>query len=621
MIHLENKTEPKKSRFRRRFGEAAGDDQFTDEEVKQLEQELIDTYLKSAHHPWRILLTMYRGYIKEIILSLIFYTIKTLPCILLPIITANIINLVADRPEDFWHQMIVQIIIMVIVFVQNIPTHMIHIRYYSIVSRKVEAGLRGAMVRKLQQLSIPFHKEMQSGRIQAKIIRDVETIQSLSSQLFSTLPGIVINLVTALVVVISNNLSVFFFFLLTIPCSVFAVRALYKPISRHNREFREGMEEASADIGDMLEMAPITRAHALEELEVKKMTSVLDSVATTGFRLDMITSLFGSAPWVVFQLFQFACLLFSAYMAYTGRIGIGDIALYQSYFTTLTGQVSSIIGLMPVITKGFESVSSVGEILASVEIEDNVGKYDMAELRGEYEFKDVFFSYEADQSLLKNLNLKIRAGETIAFVGESGSGKTTLLNLILGFNMPDSGVLTIDGHDITQIDLHSYRRHLSAVPQNSVLFTGTIRENITYGLRSYSDEQLRQALDAACLTDFINSLPDGVDTMLEEHGANLSGGQRQRLSIARAIIRDPDVIILDEATSALDSVSERMIQDAINNLAKGRTTFIVAHRLSTIKSADRIAVIKDGVCAEIGTFDELMAKQGEFYKLRSYQQI
>jgi ATP-binding cassette subfamily B protein len=177
----------------------------------------------------------------------------------------------------------------------------------------------------------------------------------------------------------------------------------------------------------------------------------------------------------------------------------------------------------------------------------------------------------------------------------------------------------VDGLDIKEIDLHSYRKHIAIVPQNSVLFTGTIRENITYGIKNVTDELIARALEAARLTSFINTLPRGVDTMLEEHGANLSGGQRQRLSIARAIIRDPDVIILDEATSALDSISEKEIQHAINNLTKNRTTFIVAHRLSTIRDADRIAVIKGGMCVEIGSYEELMAAQGEFYRMQTAQ--
>ena len=594
---------------------------FTDEEVKALEKELIDTYIRSGDKPFKILFKMYKKYTPEILISLFFYFIKTLPVIALPIVTAKIINLVTHPTPDFSHRLIVYIIVMTTLFFLNIPTHMLHIKYHSIVSRKVEAGLRGAMVRKLQQLSITFHKEMQSGRIQSKLMRDVETIHELSTHLFTTIPGIIINVTTALCVVLASNLTVFAFFLLCIPCAVATVRAFRRPIGSSNRSFRKNMENTSANLMDMVEMTPITRAHALENKEVNKMTSILNTLANTGFKLDMVTALFGSISWVMFQLFQFLCLLFSAFMVYNGKILVGDISLYQQYFTMLTGQVSSIIGLLPILTKGFESISSVGEILSSMDIEDNNGKIKLTDLKGDYEFKDVYFSYEDDQPLLRGMNLKVNAGETVAFVGESGSGKTTLLNLIIGFNLPKSGTLTVDGHDITDIDLHAYRRHISIVPQNSVLFTGTIRENITYGLKNITDEKLYAALEAARLTEFIHSLPQGVDTPLEEHGANLSGGQRQRLSIARAIIRNPEVIILDEATSALDSVSERQIQDAINNLSAGHTTFIVAHRLSTIKNADKIAVIKEGKCVEMGTFDELMEKKGEFYKLRTLQAV
>jgi len=597
---------------------------FTDDEVKALEQELIDTYVRSADRPLRTLLRMYRKYVPEITLSLIFYFFKTLPVMMLPVITAKIINLVTDPPQDadtFWRILAVYILVMAGLYLLNIPMTMLHIKYRSIVSRKVEAGLRGAMVRKLQQLSITFHKEMQSGRIQSKLMRDVETIHELTNHLFTTIPGMLINMATALVVVLTSNLTVFTFFLLCIPCAVTTMRVFRRPIGATNRAFRKNMESTSANLMDMVEMTPITRAHALENKEVNKMTAILNTLANTGFRLDMVTALFGSISWVMFQLFQFLCLIFSSGMVYRGRIAVGDISLYQQYFSMLTGQVSTLIGLMPALTKGFESVSSIGEILSSMDIEDNRGKQKLRQLRGDYEFKDVFFSYEDSQPLLKGLSLKVRAGETVAFVGESGAGKSTILNLLIGFNMPKSGTLTIDGHDIRDLDLHSYRRHISTVPQSSVLFTGTIRENITYGLTHVTEEQLHTVLDAARLTDFINSLPLGIDTPLEEHGANLSGGQRQRHSIARALIRNPDVILLDEATSALDSVSERQIQEAIGNLSAGRTTFIVAHRLSTIKNADKIAVIKDGRCVEIGSFDELMEKKGEFYMLRTLQQV
>lgn len=593
---------------------------FTDEEVIGLEQSFIDSYLSSDTRPIRILFRIYRRFWRELLVSMFFYFLKTSPVLALPIVTSNIINVVAYETGDMVvPHLLMNIGVMVFLLLLNIPTHMLYVRYHSMVVRRVEAGLRGAMVRKLQQLSITFHKEMQSGRIQSKLMRDVETVQSLSDQIFSNIPGVLINMITALTVVVTTQPTMFVFFMLCIPTAVATVRLFRNGISRRNSEYRQNMETASAGLMDMVEMTQITRAHALENREIKKMTARLNEVANTGFRLDMVQALFGSCSWVVFNIFQLVCLVFSSYMAWQGAIQVGDISLYQSYFSSLTGQVSAIIGMLPIITKGLESVRSIGEILSNTDIEDNTGKIKMTSLRGEYEFRGVHFHYEDDQPLLRGLDLHVREGETIAIVGESGSGKSTILNLVIGFNLAQEGQVLVDGLDIKEIDLHSYRKHIAIVPQNSVLFTGTIRENITYGIKNVTDELIARALEAARLTSFINTLPRGVDTMLEEHGANLSGGQRQRLSIARAIIRDPDVIILDEATSALDSISEKEIQHAINNLTKNRTTFIVAHRLSTIRDADRIAVIKGGVCVEIGSYEELMAAQGEFYRMQTAQ--
>ena len=193
------------------------------------------------------------------------------------------------------------------------------------------------------------------------------------------------------------------------------------------------------------------------------------------------------------------------------------------------------------------------------------------------------------------------------------------MNLVIGFNKATSGRLIVDGHDINDLDLHEYRKNISVVPQNTVLFSGTIRDNITYGARHITKAQLTEVIRMARLEKVIEALPNGIDTSIGEHGSKLSGGQRQRIAIARAIIRNPSVIIFDEATSALDSETEREIQAAIDTLSKGRTTFIVAHRLSTIRNADKIAVMRDGVCVEFGSYDELMAKKGEFFHLKSLQ--
>ena len=599
----------------------------SEEEAMKMEQEFIDAYSKDTGSTLKMFLRMYKRFLPQILVSFFFYIIQVAPAIISPIITANLINAASDAvmgkgtPEETTKRIIINIMILVGFLIFNVPMNILRTRYMSKVMRKIEVGLRGALVQKLQHLSISFHREMQSGRIQSKLMRDVETIQGLSHQLFEFLPQVLINMVTSLIVVITRNMTIFAFFLMCVPAAVLTTRAFRKPIMNNNMRFRKGMEKTSANLMDMVEMTEVTRAHALEEKEINKMTGILNEVASTGFRLDIIQALFGACSWVVFQVFQLLALSFSVFMVVRGEIAIGDISMYQAYFSSLTGQVSALIGMMPMITKGIDSVSSLSEILSSDRIEENEGKPKLEELKGEYEFKDVEFSYDDNVPLLRDFNLKIKAGETIAIVGESGAGKTTLLNLVIGFIFPKKGQLLIDGHDITQIDLRSYRNHLAVVPQNSVMFTGTIKDNITYGLDNVTDERLNEILEAAQLKKFIDSLPDGVNTKLDERAANVSGGQRQRLSIARALIRDPDVIIFDEATSALDTVSEKEIQKAINNMSKDRTTFIVAHRLSTIKDADRIAVIKNGVCCEIGTFDELIALKGEFYEMQSMQSL
>jgi ATP-binding cassette subfamily B protein len=410
------------------------------------------------------------------------------------------------------------------------------------------------------------------------------------------------------------------FFLMTVPIAVIVTVIFRGKIKKKNRDFRIEMEETSAKVMEMVEMLPVTRAHGLEKQEIRKMDKQLAKVSKKGLSLDLIQSLFGSTSWAVFQIFQLICLVFTGSLAYYGKVTVGDVVLYQTYFTTVVNQVSSIIMLIPTISKGLESVNSVGEILLAHDVECNSKKKKISSLDGEFIFENVEYKYPSGKTnILNGLNLNVAKGETIAFVGESGAGKSTILNIIIGFILPSKGKVYLDGNDITEIDLRSYRKHLAVVPQNTILFSGTIRDNITYGMSDISEEMLESVVEAANLSKLIKELPEGLDTWIGENGGKLSGGQRQRIAIARAIIRNPKVIVLDEATSALDSISEKKIQGALNNLKKGRTTFIVAHRLSTIKEADRIAVIKEGRCVEIGSYDELMELKKEFYNFKKQQ--
>ena len=531
-------------------------------------------FRENKGHSLKTLLLLFRGRYLALFGSVFFFVIKHSPTWVLPIVTANIINAVTDKEGDIVRILTVNTILMLVFLVQNVATNYIHTWLYAKSVRGVEKELREALIVKLQQLSITYHKEMQSGRLQSKIMRDVEQVQTLASQIFISLITIILNIVVSFGVVIYKSKIVFLFFVCTIPVAVLIIVGFKGKIKSHNREFREEMEETSAKVMEMVEMIPVTKAHAMEDKETEKMERQLTRIAQKGLKLDMVQTYFSSISWVAFQIFQVFCLVFTAYMAWKELIQIGDIMLYQTYFSSIVAQIANVMALLPIISKGLESVESIGEVLCA---------------------------------------------ETVAFVGGSGSGKTTILNLAIGFLKADSGQVRIDGKNLMEVNLQSYREHIAVVPQQSILFSGTIRDNITYGTEGIPDEKLWEIVRAANLEDVIKKMPDGLDTMITEHGDNLSGGQKQRISIARAFVRNPKILILDEATSALDSVSEKKIQDSIQRLVRDRTTLIVAHRLSTIKNADKIAVIGNGGVLEYGNYEELMEQKGEFYHLKKLQ--
>ncbi|MGN0387440.1 MAG: ABC transporter ATP-binding protein [Suilimivivens sp.] len=594
--------------------------QTEDFDLDASERALLETFRRNEGSSLKTLIGIYKGHYLNLFFSILFFAIKHSPVWVLPIVTSNIINVATERPDNSGAIILINALIMSFFVIQNIFTNYIHTWLYAKTVRNVERGLRSSLVRKLQQLSITYHNEMQSGRLQSKIMRDVEQIETLSSQIFITVLSILLNVFVAFGVVIFKSLTVFLFFLATIPVAVCLMVTFRSKIKRYNADFRKEMEETSVKVMEMVELIPVTRAHALEKQETQKMDHQLGNVAEKGLKLDMIQTYFSSISWVAFQLFQVICLAFTGYLAAKGKISVGEVVMYQTYFSSIVNQVSNVITLLPTISKGLESVDSIGDILLCHDVEDNKNKRKVKNITGNITFDHVTFQYpDAEAPVLKDLSLQIRAGETVAFVGSSGAGKTTILNMVIGFIKANSGRVLIDDMDLNSLNLQSYRSHIAVVPQQSILFSGTIRENITYGMDNISEEMLYKVIKAANLEDVIAALPEGLDTMITEHGSNLSGGQRQRISIARAFIRDPRILILDEATSALDTISEKKIQDAIHNLVQDRTTLIVAHRLSTIRDADKIAVVGNGGIEEFGTYDELLDLKGEFYRLKNLQ--
>jgi ATP-binding cassette subfamily B protein len=574
----------------------------------------------SKERPLRTLRLLYRGHYSKLLLSVLFFIIKHSPIWVIPIVLANMINIASDPSSHSLKEMWINLIVLFVFVIQNIPNQVLHINFTSRATRQVEASLRSTLVRKLQHLSVSYHSELRTGKLQAKVLRDVEAIEVLSKQMMYALIPAIVNVIAVISITASKSLMMMSFFVFITPVAVLIVYAFRKRLALRNRQFRKEIETMSGEVAETMEMIPVTRAHGLEAVEIEKIDTTLQNLKGKGYKLDITEAFFGSSGFVVFQCFQAVCLGLTTYMAFNGKMSVGDIALYQGLFAGILMSISQIINVYPQIAKGFESIHSVSEILLSNETEEYVGKHKFNDLKGDLSFENVHFHYrDTENHVLRNFNLEVKPGECIAFVGESGAGKSTVLSMVIGFYRPTEGHILIDGIPMDDIDIQNFRQKLAVVPQNTILFSGSIRDNITYGLSDITDEQVQRVIQMANLQDVIRELPDGIETKIGEHGGKLSGGQRQRIAIARALIRDPQIIILDEATSALDNISEFQVQKAMRELIRGRTTFIVAHRLSTIRDADRIVVMKKGVCEEVGSYEELMEKKGEFYQLKQMQ--
>jgi len=566
--------------------------------------------------PVRTLLRLYAGQRGRMLLAGVAFTLKHSPVWVVPVLTADVIDVVVEhRPlRQLW----LAAGLMCVFILQNLPVSQLYIRSLSVAVRTVETHLRMALARRLQELSIGYHRRVSAGVLQAKIVRDVENVVETSRQAYDSGMAALTTLVGAVVVTAVRVPEFLPVFGLAVPASAALVAAMRRRMNTRNAAFRAQVERMSARVSEMTHLIPITRAHALERDELGRMDATLVGVRDAGVRLDVTNGRFGALSWMAMQLLSVGCLVVAAWVAWEGTFGVtaGDVTMLSSYFVTLTAAVSQLMALAPVVTKGLESIRSMGEVLAEPDVERNTGKERVDAVAGEVVFERVSYAYDdaPDERAVDGLELHVRAGETVAFVGPSGSGKSTVLNLVIGFLVPSAGRILLDGRDMAGLDLRTYRRYLAVVPQESLLFEGTVRDNVTYGSPDLSDQAVRAALRDANALDFVERM-GGLDAVIGERGARLSGGQRQRLAIARALVREPRVLVLDEATSALDTVSERLVQEALGRLMAGRTTFVVAHRLSTIRGADRIAVMRAGRLVEVGSHDELLAAGGAYAEL------
>ncbi|MBG6056377.1 ATP-binding cassette subfamily B protein [Salinibacterium sp. CAN_S4] len=563
--------------------------------------------------PFASLVEWLRPFRVRITLAVLVFAFKDSPVWIMPIIVSAVIDVVVrgDDPSALLGLMSIGIAVLV----QNFPSNIVFVRLYMGSVRQMAVDIRSKLADHLQELSIGYHARASASIIQTKLVRDVENVELMLQQGSQTGFSAVFVLIGAIVVTAIRVPEFVPVFVLAVPVAAVLVRGLRVRSDARNAQFRRTVEHLSSRVGEMATLMPITRAHGLESVAAGRVGTSAEGVRDAGLALDRLNGSFGALSWVSYQTLGLLCLSGAAFFSVSGLLPItaGEVVLLSTYFTILTGSIISLFSLAAIVTKGRESIISICEVLHEPDVERNRGRAYVDEVRGRIVLDHVGFEHaDGDRPALSDVSLTIQPGETVAFVGPSGSGKSTLINIVLGFFRPTEGRVLFDGHDMASIDMRSLRAAVSVVPQDSVLFEGSVRENVAYGLAGVTDDEIRAALTDANAMEIVREMPNGWDTVVGERGSRLSGGQRQRLAIARALVRNPRILLLDEATSALDVESERLVQQALARLMVGRTTLIVAHRLSTIRQADRIVVLDHGRIVETGSHQELLTLGGRY---------
>ncbi len=555
---------------------------------------------------------------KLLFVGLVLIVISRLASLILPGASKYLIDDVIVN-KDFDKLYTIILVVAGAILVQAITSFLLT-KLLSVEAQHLIAQLRVKVQQKILSLPVSFFDNSKSGELVSRIMTDVEGVRNIVGTGLVQLVGGTLTAVISLILLIKISPMMTAYVL--VPVAIFGFVAMkafgfIRPIFRERGKINA---EVTGRLTETLNGVRVVKGFNAEQQEIKSFETGVEKLFLNIKKSLTSTALITSSATFLLGLASTGIMGIGGYMIMHDELTFGDFLAFTLYLGFMIAPIVQMSNIGSQLTEGFAGLDRTEEIMnMESELDTKERVIELEAVNGDIAFENVSFAYEQDKEVIHNINIHAPRGSVTALVGSSGSGKSTIASLVSSFLTPHSGKITIDGKDLSKVTLNSYRKHLGVVLQDDFLFEGTIRENIIFPRPNASEEAIQAAVKAAYVNEFTDRFEKGLETVIGERGVKLSGGQRQRIAIARAVLADPKILILDEATSNLDTESEALIQASLGNLMQGRTTFVIAHRLSTIRKADQILVIENGEIKEKGNHDELIAKQGRYFELFTYQ--